>query len=206
MASKKKFPYVGDIIAIVSSFGLAAFSYFTSVLIFASFYTFIGLLRLIILLVEIALVRKNDDLEVKFKKERIICRVVGLIIILSNSIFVSVLVYMANKEPSSLFSKYTWIVYGYAAFAFYKIIAAFISLSKARSSYSPYKETICFLSFIAALMTMLTTEVTLIGIFATDAFEFFKLLEMMSAGVIGLLIYVIAIIMMVARRVPKEIQ
>ncbi len=210
---KKKIPpHIGEIFAIVASFGMGGFTLFTSFksLVFiplAVFYFFIGFLRLILLVSEVTIVKKNDSQQWKFRKERWLQRATGLIILVFNSMFTAALIILATKAPSDIFGKYRWLVWGYAAFTLYKFIFAFYSMSKERKLYSPYKETISTLSFISAMMTVLTLEVTLVSVYGNpDSLILILLLELMSTGVIGLVIFILGIKLLVSRRVPKEIK
>lgn len=207
MEEKKKHVYLSDIFAVIISFalsGVTIFSAFKSIIFLplASFYFFIGSLRLFILIVEVVLVRRKDPVEVKFRKEKIVSRLAGVIIILFNSLFLSALVILVNRAPSTLYSKFQWLAYGYAAYGFYKFVSAFIHLYKARKSYSPYRETICYLSFIAAMMTILTLEVTLLALFSTYEEHVNNLIEMLTALGIALVIYLFAFLMIKSRKIP----
>ena len=202
----KKLQIRSDIIAIVISFAMAALSFFTSPLIFASFYIFMGLLRLVILLIDLILVRKGDSKETIFKKERLICRIVGVVILLMNSALISVvLVSIFNKQPNGFFLKYKWLAYGYIIYAIYKFVYATILLFKART-FSPYKETVCYLSFITGFSALINLEVLVAYIFNQNGSSIFRTIESVGASFIALVIFVLAIFMIVSRKVPKEIQ
>lgn len=207
---KKLPPYIGDIVSIVMSFVLAGVTIYSS---FGSiafiplvvFYIFMGILRLIILLSEIRINKTSHDIVTKFRRERRILRLTGLFVFLFNIPFSSVLGVLIARQPSSIYDRFTWAVFGFAAFVVIKFIVSIVLLTRARDSYSPYRETICCLSFISALMTLLTLEVTLIVVFETSGF-LWTVLEVITAVVIAFVVLVLSIVMMIARRVPKELR
>lgn len=166
-----------------------------------------GLLRLVILVIDLILVRKGDSKETIFKKERLICRIVGIVILLMNSALISVvLVSIFNKQPNAFFLKYKWLAYGYIIYAIYKFVYATILLLKARKSFLPYKETVCYLSFITGLSALINLEVLVAYIFDQNGSSIFKTLESVGASFIALVVFVLAIFMIVSRKVPNEIQ
>lgn len=207
---KKLPPYIGDIVSIVMSFVLAGVTIYSS---FGSiafiplvvFYIFMGILRLIILLCEVRIAKTATDITVRFKRERRILRLTGLFVFLFNIPFSSVLGVLIARQPSSIYTRFTWAIFGFAAFVVIKFIVSIVLLLRARDSYSPYRETICCLSFISALMTLLTLEVTLIVVFETSGF-LWTVLEVITAVVIAFVVLILSIVMMIARRVPKELR
>jgi hypothetical protein len=54
-------------------------------------------------------------------------------------------------------------------------------------------------------MTLLTLEVTLIVVFETSGF-LWTLLEVATAIIIAFVVLILSIVMMIARRVPKELR
>ena len=208
---KKKIPpYIGDIVSIVMSFVLAGVTIYSS---FGSiafiplviFYIFMGFLRLIILLCEIKITKSGVDLATRFVKERRILRLTGLFVFLFNIPFSSVLGVLIARQPSSIYTRFTWAAIGFAVFVVIKFIVSIALLLRARSSYSPYRETICCLSFISALMTLITLEVTLIVVFDTSSL-LWTILEVITAVFIAFVVLILSLVMMIARRVPKELR
>lgn len=209
---KKQFQFVGDIFAIIASFvlaGLSAYSIFSrnlyALIPLMAFYLFIGILRLSILILVVAMIRKNTDPVTRFKRERRICRLTGLTIIIFNSLIFVALTVLINKAPSEIITKFDFAIIGYMVYAIYKFISSIFNLYKARVSHSPYRETICFLSIIAALMTLLTMEVALVSIYGEDTF-FYAMLEVISALVVNGIIFVMGIVMVISRRVPRTLK
>ena len=62
---------------------------------------------------------------------------------------------------------FDWIIYGYAAYAFYKLIAGIINLVKSRRN-SATKNVLCWFGLINAFFTMFMLEFTLIRTFSED--------------------------------------
>lgn len=208
---KQKFPYVGDIIAIITSFVMAGITFYTALsaiyfMPLAGFYAFIGIIRLVILLAEVRIAKMGLSTRNQFIKERRILRLTGLLLFFSNIVIFTALLVLIVRKPSDLYSQYKYAAYGYAAFAFYKFISSIVFLVKARRSYSPYRETICCLSFIAALMTLLSLEVLLLALFGEGSQIVWFVFEMITAGFISFAIFILSIVMMIARRVPQELR
>ncbi len=62
---------------------------------------------------------------------------------------------------------FDWIIYGYAAYAFYKLITGIINLVKSRQS-NVTKNILCWYNLVNAFFTMFMLEFTLIRTFSTD--------------------------------------
>ena len=208
---KAKFPYVGDIIAVITSFVMAGITFYTALsavyfMPLAGFYAFIGIIRLVILLFEVRIAKMGLSVRNQFIKERRILRLTGLLLFFTNIVIFSALLVLVVKKPSDLYSQYQFAVYGYAVFATYKFISSIVFLVRARRSYSPYRETICCLSFIAALMTLLSLEVLLLALFGDGSKLVWLVFEMITAGFISIVVFILSIVMMIARRVPQELR
>ncbi len=208
---KEKISYGGDIAAIVTSFVMAGLTLYTSfgAIFFIPlivFYVYIGVTRLVILIFEIKIAKMGLDTRNRFIKERRILRLTGLSLFFFNIMFFSVLLVLVLRTPSELYSKYQFAIIGYALFCVYKIVSSIIFLVRARTSYSPYRETICCLSFIAALMGILSLEVTLLALYADGGRLVWLIFKITTAGVIAFIVFVLSIVMMIARRVPRELR
>ena len=62
---------------------------------------------------------------------------------------------------------FDWIIYGYAAYAFYKLITGIINLVKSRQS-NVTKNILCWYNLVNAFFTMFMLEFTLIRTFSTE--------------------------------------
>ncbi len=172
MSKTKRHVYFGDIFAIIVSLVMSIYSILlTKILLLGLFYAFIGLFRLVILILEIIIVRKNDEETKKFTKERHISRLSGIFLLFSSQMmYVFILGQIGILEKTIYATQAIFIAIPFGVYTIYKFISAFISLKKARRSFSPYRETICGINFIVAFISLIPltyfilTLVNLVGI------------------------------------------
>lgn len=155
----------GDVFGIFVSLALGAFTMFTGSGLFGGYYLFATFFRFFLIAMQWLRVRKKDSFEKKFKKERRLCRLAGLVLILVNFSCTALFIATSLKTPSTLFKKYSWLILIYVAYALYKFINAFILLQKSRRSWSPYREIFCNLSFFECLITIISVESLVFGVY-----------------------------------------
>ena len=205
MAKSKKHIQKGDIVAIVIAFALAIFSIFTSKYTFFAYYSVIALLRLMIVVLQALIVRKDDDPQIKFKKERRLCRLVGLLLIAFDLLYSSIAIIFILKEPSEFFQKFPVTILVYVAYAVYKFVTGYIHLKKARRSWSPYREIICCLSFFDAMIAILNSAVLLLPMYSSVfvSQNITTVILSILALTIAIITFIMAIKLIKSRKIPN---
>ena len=144
--------------------------------------------------------------EKKFKKERRLCRFAGIILVLVNFSCTALFIATSMKTPSELFKKYNWLIFIYVAYALYKLINAFVLLQKSRRSWSPYREIFCNISFFECLITVISVESLIFGVFNYFDDKTEITLASISVFVITIITLVLGVKMIKSRPVPNLIQ
>ena len=195
-----------DILGIFISLGLGVFTIITGSGLFGGYYLFAGFFRFILIALQWMRVRKKDSFEKKFKKERRLCRFAGLVLILVNFSCTVLFIATSMKTPSELFKKYNLLIFIYVAYALYKLINAFVLLQKSRRSWSPYREIFCNISFFECLITVISVESLIFGVFNYFDDKTEITLASISVFVITIITLVLGVKMIKSRPVPNLIQ
>ena len=195
-----------DILGIFISLGLGVFTILTGSGLFGGYYLFAGFFRFFLIALQWIRVRKKDSFEKKFKKERRLCRFAGIIMILVNFSCTALFIATSMKTPSELFKKYNWLIFIYVAYALYKLINAFVLLQKSRRSWSPYREIFCNISFFECLITVISVESLIFGVFNYFDDKTEITLASISVFVITIITLVLGVKMIKSRPVPNLIQ
>lgn len=195
-----------DILGIFISLGLGVFTILTGSGLFGGYYLFAGFFRFFLIALQWMRVRKKDSFEKKFKKERRLCRFAGIILVLVNFSCTALFIATSMKTPSKLFKKYNWLIFIYVAYALYKLINAFVLLQKSRRSWSPYREIFCNISFFECLITVISVESLVFGVFNYFDDKTEITLASISVFVITIITLVLGVKMIKSRPVPNLIR
>ena len=206
MSKKEKHIETSDIIGILIPLGISIFTLVVTASAFFLYYLGVSLFRLFILILQMIIVRSKDTPEKKFKKERRLCRFVGLSFVFVIVVYSFMLLWFATGMKSEFFLKYPWTIAIYFLYALYKLISGFIYLQKSRRCFSPYREIISNLSFLDAMGAALNalSLTFLVTSFISEKAEFNIVMSCM------ILIIIISIVMgfkmIKSRRVPNLIR
>lgn len=192
-----------DFFGIFISLGLGVFTVITGSGLFGGYYLFAAFFRFLIIVLQWIRVRKKDDPIKKFKKERRLCRFAGFILILVNFSCTAAFLATSVKTPSKLFSEHPWLIFIYVVYALYKVINAFVLLQKSRRSWSPYREIFCNLSFFECLITVISVESLIFGVFNFFDASTEMLIASLSVFVITIITLVLGIKMIKSRPIPN---
>ena len=200
MATNAKHIKKGDIIAIIIPSVFAVFNFVTSYLVFAFFYLGVALLRFFVVLMQALIVRKNDDAQKKFIKERRLSRIAGILLIVFDVLYSGTLIMLLEKAPAKIFSNVSWAFMLYVLYAIYRFVMGFIHLKKARRSWSPYREIICSLAFFDALITLLN----LVTIISYSYIVSYTLTGVsVFSGIVFVVVLILGIKMIKSRKIPN---
>lgn len=159
MKKNEKHIYLSDKIAILICLVMAIYSiiiYKQDSAVFVIYYFLILLFRIIVLFLQNLIVRKNDDDLKKFKKERFLCRFVGILLIVVDLAFIYMLLVQGIIKNYDTVNKYPWLMAGYGLYAVYKLIAAIIGFKKSRKSVSPYRDIMTALNYLDAMFSFMS--------------------------------------------------
>ena len=195
-----------DILGIFISLGLGVFTILTGSGLFGGYYLFAGFFRFFLIALQWMRVRKKDSFEKKFKKERRLCRFAGIILILVNFSCTALFLATSLRNPSDLFKKHTWLIFIYVAYALYKFVSAFVLLQKSRRSWSPYREIFSSLSFFECLITIISVESLVFGVFDFFSDSMEVTLASVSVLVITIVTLVLGVKMVKSRPLPNLIR
>lgn len=209
MSERKSHVYISDLFAIIITFAIGVYSSLSFVSL-GLLYVFMGLLRLFLLLFEVIIVRRKDDAEKAFKKERFLSRLTGIIMLLVyGSILGVILITFTNHTQDSFYTKHALeLAIAYGLFTVYKFLHAYRTLQKAKRSYSPYRETIARLTYMIAFINLmpLTFFITNLIPFSETYKNMPLILTEMMMVFSGVTTLILVIAMLVSRRVPKAIK
>ena len=192
-----------DFFSIFISLGLGIFTVITGSGLFGGYFLFAAFFRFLIITLQWIRVRKKDDPVKKFKKERRLCRFAGLVFILVNFSCSAAFIATTRKTPSELFINYPWLIFIYVVYALYKLINAFVLVQKARRSWSPYREIFSNLSFFECLITVISVESLVFGVFNYFDENMEILIASLSVFVITIITLVLGIKMVKSRPIPN---
>ncbi len=195
-----------DVFGIFISLGLGIFTFITGSGLFGGYYLFAAFFRFLIIVLQWIRVRKKDDPVKKFKKERRLCRFAGLIFILVNFSCSAAFIATTMKTPSQLFIDHPWLIFIYVVYALYKVVNGFVILQKTRRSWSPYREIFANISFFECLITLISVESLVFGVFDYFDHSTEVLIASLSVFVITIMTLVLAIKMVKSRRIPNLMQ
>ena len=207
MANTKKHIYVADIVAIFLCLVMAVYSsiiYKSSCLPFLFYYVVMLLFRVVVLILEVAIVRKHDEALTKFKKERFLCRIAGILLLAVDMAFMFILFYGPLMKSYEIYEKFPYLLAIYGVYAVYKLVSAIIGFRKARRSFSPYRDIMSSLSFIDSLVTFMILIVSIIQLFVdlkTNDIAFTAFFYVFILMVIISLVITIKVI--VSRKIPN---
>ena len=159
MANTKKHIYTSDIVAIFLCIAMAVYSgfiYKSLCLPFVFYYVTMFLFRVVVLLLEIIIVRKHDEASTKFKKERFLCRIAGILLLAVDMAFMFVLFYGPLMKSYEIYEKFPYLLAVYGGYAVYKLVSAIRGFIKTRRAFSPYRDIMSVLSCIDSLVTFMT--------------------------------------------------
>ena len=210
MKKSAKHIFIGDIIAIFLCLAMAIYSiiiykeYSANI---ALYYLLTMVFRIIVVLLQNAIVKKYDDPLVKFKKERILCRTVGVLLLAVDLAFLLLIFLGPVIKSVDIYQKYPWLLAVYGAYAIYKIVAGVYGFRKARKSVSPYRDIMNALNYIDSFVTLMSfigfiLKLTLgypdDGIATTIYFYIFVIVMIMTL--------VITIKVIVSRKIPNSLK
>ena len=207
MAKNEKHIYTGDIVAIFLCLGMAiysAFIYKTYCLPFLAYYTVMMAFRIVVMFLQMMIVRKYDEPITKFKKERFLCRIAGILLLAVDMAFMFILFYGPLMKSYEIYEKFPWLLAVYGAYAIYKLVSAVHGFRKARRSFSPYRDIMSSLSFIDSLVTFMTLIAFIFQLYfnlINNDIAFTVFFYLFIAMVIASLVITIKII--VSRKVPN---
>ena len=206
MAVNAKHMSKGDIIGIIAPFALAIFTIFTGTMGLFYYYLVISLLRAFVVGLQYLIVKGTEDPKKKFIKERRLCRLMGLIIMILDVSYSSVLLLFIYKKPSKFFIKHPWSILVYVVYALYKFLMGRHHFRKSRESFSPYREVICAMSYFDGMVSLLNAGVLVFFVtnYLSSGFE----IAILSVGVlfITFITFTLALKMIKSRRVPAELK
>ena len=200
----------GDILAIVTTLFIGVYSIYQGMAALGSLYISFSFLRFFLIFLQIIIVHKYDDDAKKFKKERLISRLMGLIMLLEYGAIVgAVLSHFYAQVPETFYTKHALnLAIAYGAFSAYKFLSAYINLKRFKKSFSPYRETVSRLTYMVAFINLIP-----LSYFVTSLIEFPVGMEIfphaittMVVMLTGVVILLIALGMIVSRRLPKELR
>ena len=207
MAKSKIHIYTGDIVALFLCLGMAIYSgfiYKSYCLPFVFYYVVMLLFRVIVMLLQIMIVRKHDEPLTKFKKERFLCRIAGILLLAVDMAFMFILFYGPLMKSYEIYEKFPYLLAVYGGYASYKLVSSIIGFRKARRSFSPYRDIMSSLSCLDSLVTFMTLiafimqlyfDLTSNDIAFTVFFYIFVLMVVISL--------VITIKVIVSRKIPN---
>jgi len=207
MANTKKHIYTGDIVAIFLCLIMAVYSgfiYKSNCLPFLLYYVVMFLFRIIVLVLEVVIVRKHDEALTKFKKERFLCRIAGVLLLAVDMAFMFILFYGPLMKSYEIYEKFPWLLAVYGVYATYKLVSAILGFRKARRSFSPYRDIMSSLSCIDALVTFMTLIAFILQLFVdlkTNDIAFIVFFYVFILMVIISLVITIKVI--VSRKIPN---
>lgn len=153
----KKHIYRADIIAIFLCLAMAIYSiivYKKNFLPFFAYYFVMLAFRVVVLLLQMMIVRKNDEPLTKFKKERVLCRFAGVLLIVVDIAFLGILYFGALFKKYDIYQQFPWLLLFYIAYAIYKLVSSIIGFKKSRRGFSPYRDIMSALNLIDSLLTL----------------------------------------------------
>ena len=159
MEKAKRHIYTSDVIAIFLNLGMTIYSIFIykEYCLPFVFYFFTTLaFRVVILLMQRAIVKKYDDPLVKFKKERFISRIAGILLLVVDLSFAGMIFFGTFLKSYEIYEKFPWLLAVYGVYALYKLIAGIGGFKKSRKSFSPFRDVMTALHYIDSLVSFMT--------------------------------------------------
>lgn len=156
-----------------------------------------NLVQGIIQLAQITLHRKHLPLEKQWKSYRIS----GWMILLVHLTMTGLVFMMIHQGQAEEYPGY--MIFATAAFAFYKLISAFIDVAKDRKHVSPVDSSVYLLDLTQALFSIFSLQVAMLHAFDEGTMNV-KLMNSMTGGVVCLLVMGTGIYMI--RRANRELK
>jgi hypothetical protein len=194
---------IGEVVSILAGIVMGVFNLVALIrsgddifIALMSFYFGMALIRSILLLLK----RAGKD------KASVMNLSTFAFLVLGMPAFNASVIYLIDKEPQIDFP-YSFLIYGYALYAFYKLINACVLAYKGRKHKSPYLQCLSVLSFLSAFYTIMSLTVNLAyaGL-DTPPEGTIKNIEWAFLGIIG--IYEIAVFILLLVRgikgLPKK--
>ena len=207
MSKPKSHIHASDIIAIflcIIMIVYTIFIYKERSFYFIVYYVVMLLFRIFILLLEKVIVRKYDDPLTKFKKERLLCRLTGVLLFVVDLAMVIVLFFGPIFKNYDLFNEYPFLIAVYGAYAVYKIVVAILGFRKARRSFSPFRDIMAALGYIDAMVSLMMFIAMIVQLFVDfNAKTIDYTVPLYTTVLMAIVSLVITIKVIVSRKVPN---
>ena len=210
MKKLKHHVHFGDLLAIATTLFIGVYSINQGMAALGALYISFSFLRFFLIILQLIIVHKYDDDTKKFKKERLISRLMGLIMLLEyGGIVGAVLTHFYDQVPETFYTKHALnLAIIYAIFTAYKFLSAYINLKRSKKSFSPYRETVSRITYMVAFINLIPLSyfVTSLIEFPESMKEFPQAITTIVVLATGAVILLIALGMIISRRLPKELR